>query len=119
MRKFQIGDRVRNIYTGWQGQIVGTWDCKGYTVCYDENEDDEYYVLDNEIEFVNLKEAFLTRLQELLATFDASIVAAGEGSDSATIDIYSGKHLIYMADWNDDEFVCKITAENIFDYDKG
>ena len=49
----------------------------------------------------------------------ASIHAAGEGTDSATIDIYfNDKQLIYSEDWNDNEFICKITAENIVNYDK-
>ena len=44
--------------------------------------------------------------------------AAGEGTDSATIDIYfNDKQLIYSEDWNDNEFICKITAENIVNYD--
>ena len=115
--KFEIGDRVR--YNELEGVIVGIdAESKRYLIQY-EDDDDKYCVKEGWIEFANPRAAFLTRLQELLATFDASIEAAGEGTDSATIDIYfNGKQLIYSEDWNDNEFICKITAENIVNYDK-
>ena len=115
--KFEIGDRVR--YNELEGVIVGIdAESKRYLIQY-EDDDDKYCVKEGWIEFANPRAAFLTRLQELLATFDASIEAAGEGTDSATIDIYiNDKQLIYSEDWNDNEFICKITAENIVNYDK-
>ena len=115
--KFEIGDRVR--YNELEGVIVGIdAESKRYSIQY-EDDDDKYCVKEDWIEFANPRAAFLTRLQELLATFDASIEAAGEGTDSATIDIYfNDKQLIYSEDWNDNEFICKITAENIVNYDK-
>ena len=114
--KFEIGDRVR--YNELEGVIVGIdAESKRYSIQY-EDDDDKYCVKKDWIEFANPRAAFLTRLQELLATFDASIEAAGEGTDSATIDIYiNDKQLIYSEDWNDNEFICKITAENIVNYD--
>lgn len=116
--KFEIGDRVIYKPDNYVGTINGIdLETDGYSILYDDGE--ERYVHENDLEFVNPKIAFLTRLQELLATFDASIHAAGEGTDSATIDIYfNDKQLIYSEDWNDNEFVCKITAENIVNYDK-
>lgn len=119
--KFEIGDRIRHKDSGYIGTVVeiDTNSADGYYVVYAHDETNSYYVHESDIEFANPRAAFLTRLQELLATFDASIHAAGEGTDSATIDIYfNDKQLIYSEDWNDNEFVCKITAENIFDYDK-
>lgn len=116
--KFEIGDRVIYKPDNYVGTINGIdRDTDGYSILYDDGE--ERYVHENDLEFVNPRAAFLTRLQELLATFDASIKAAGEGTDSATIDIYiNDKQLIYSEDWNDNEFICKITAENIVNYDK-
>ena len=32
--------------------------------------------------------------------------------------VITDKQLIYSEDWNDNEFICKITAENIVNYDK-
>lgn len=115
--KFEIGDRVR--YNELEGVIVGVdAEPKRYLIQY-EDDDDKYCVKEDWIEFANPRTAFLTRLQELLATFDASIEAAGEGTDSATIDIwFNDNQLIYSEDWNDKEHICKITAENIVNYDK-
>lgn len=114
--KFEIGDRVR--YNELEAVVVGIdAESKRYSIQY-EDDDDKYCVKEDWIEFANPRATFLTRLQELLATFDASIEAAGEGTDSATIDIYfNDKQLIYSEDWNDNEFICKITAENIVNYD--
>lgn len=116
--KFEIGDRAIYKPDNYVGTINGIdRDTDVYSILYDDGE--ERYVHENDLEFVNPKAVFLTRLQELLATFDASIEAAGEGTDSATIDIYiNDKQLIYSEDWNDNEFICKITAENIVNYDK-
>lgn len=115
--KFEIGDRVIYKPSNYVGTINGIdSDTNGYSILYDDGE--ECYVHENELEFVNPKAAFLTHLQELLVTFNASIEAAGEGTDSATIHIYSRGEMVYAADWDEDKFICKITAENIFDDDK-
>lgn len=115
--KFEIGDRVR--YNELEAVVVGfDAESKRYSIQY-EDDDDKYCVKEDWIEFANPRTAFLTRLQELLATFDARIEAAGEGTDSATIDIcFNDNQLIYSEDWNDNEHICKITAENIVNYDK-
>lgn len=117
--KFEIGDRVIYKPQNYVGTICGLCQCSNiYTILCDDD-GNRYSVIEEDIEFANPRAAFLTRLQELLATFDASIEAAGEGTDSATIDIYfNDKQLIYSEDWNDNEFICKITAENIVNYDK-
>lgn len=115
--KFEIGDRVIYKPCKTVGSVINMFRTTGiYAVAFDE-ERTSRHIHENELEFENPKLAFLTRLQELLATFDARIAAAGEGTDSATIDIYSGNDLIYFEDWDDDEFICKITAENIFKHD--
>ena len=122
--KFEIGDKVieKEPCFGGYGYVMSVNhynnpDC--YVVKFANGEERVSYIEDFCVEDSEIKTAFLTRLQELLATFDASIEAAGEGTDSATIDIYfNDKQLIYSEDWNDNEFVCKITAENIVNYDK-
>lgn len=122
--KFEIGDRVieKEPCFGGYGYVTSINhyndpDC--YVVKFANGDERVSYIEDFCVEDSEIKAAFLTRLQELLATFDASIEAAGEGTDSATIDIYfNDKQLIYSEDWNDNEFVCKITAENIVNYDK-
>lgn len=77
--KYRIGDRIRDIDTGWLGTVIGDnyggkWKL---LVAYDDNEeikgDNEYYVREEDIEFVDKRQAFLDRLQELLRDFDARI----------------------------------------------
>lgn len=72
-----------------------------------------------EVEDVDVKTAFLTRLQELLATFDAKIHAWGDETYS-TINIKIGdeKEWYYSHDIDTHEDNLPITAENVFDYDK-
>lgn len=116
--KIEIGSFARRKS---DGKIVKVALAKYGWIAYDENVLTAKSCPMEELEPCDPKTAFLTRLQELLATFDASIEAAGEGTDSATIDIYfnnKNKQLIYSEDWNDNEFICKITAENIVNYDK-
>lgn len=97
--KFEIGDRVIYKPENYIGTILGIdRNTDGYTILYDDGE--ECYVHENELDFANPKAAFLSRLQELLATFNASIEAAGKGSDSATIYIYSRGEMVYAADWD-------------------
>ena len=122
--RFEIGDKVieKEPCFGGYGYVTSINhyndpDC--YVVKFANGDERVSYIEDFCVEDSEIKAAFLTRLQELLATFDASIEAAGEGTDSATIDIYfNDKQLIYSEDWNDNEFICKITAENIVNYDK-
>lgn len=116
---FEIGDRVHHIDSDYHGVIVGKWQENGYTVRYDEDDSDEYYVLGDDIEFENPKLAFLTRLQELLATFDAKI--SGGGYDgygdylSCTIGTANRFELGEYSEYGDRPTV---TADNIFSYDK-
>ena len=73
--KFEIGDRVR--YNELEGVIVGVdAESKRYLIQY-EDDDDKYCVKEDWIEFANPRTAFLTRLQELLATFDATLYSEG------------------------------------------
>lgn len=122
--RFEIGDKVieKEPCFGGYGYVTSINhyndpDC--YVVKFANGDERVSYIEDFCVEDSEIKAAFLTRLQELLATFDASIEAAGEGTDSATIDIwFNDKQLIYSEDWNDNEHICKITAENIVNYDK-
>ena len=116
--KFEIGDRVR--YNELEGVIVGIdAEPKRYLIQY-EDDDDKYCVKEDWIEFANPRTAFLTRLQELLATFDAEICAI-IGEDDATngdkpvMWIQIGDEVVNYERGLDG---CDITAKNVFDYDK-
>lgn len=111
--KFEIGDRVIYKPANYVGTINGIdRDADGYSVLYDDGE--EYYVHEDELEFVNPKAAFLTRLQELLATFDASIYDYEQYK--LCIDLGCGEQLEWC--WSDKPlYESKLTAENIIDYD--
>ena len=113
--KFEIGDRVR--YNELEGVIVGIdAESKRYSIQYDD--DDKYCVKEDWIEFANPRTAFLTRLQELLTTFDASIESGASGTEPSWIDIYFGKE--HAMCFDPEDYCCgvTITAENVFDYDK-
>ena len=119
--KFEIGDRVR--YNELEGVIVGIdAESKRYSIQY-EDDDDKYCVKEDWIEFANPRAAFLTRLQELLATFDAVINVGwnnGWQTDDAEYPLIDmdvvfkdGTGFCY-----DNVLGRSITAENVFDYDK-
>lgn len=117
--KFEIGDRVIYKPENYICTILGIdRNTDGYTILYDDGE--ECYVHENELDFANPKAAFLTRLQELLATFDAEICAI-VGEDDAT---NSDKPLMWIqigdsvVNYERGLSVCDITADNVFDYDK-
>lgn len=118
-KKFDIGDRVIYKPQNYIGTINGIdRNTNGYFILYDDGE--ECYVRENELEFVNPKAVFLTRLQELLATFDAEICAiVGEddatNSDKALMFIQIGDSVV---NYERGLSLCDITAENVFDYDK-
>ena len=115
--KFEIGDRVIYKPDNYVGTIDGVdRDTDGYYILYDDGE--ERYVHENDLEFVNPKIVFLTRLQELLATFDAKICSWAEGCDTSGIDVYFGEQCVITFPINRTTECATITAENIFDYDK-
>lgn len=71
--KFEIGDRVRIKDTDVTGEIINVAKFEGvYLVLLDEVHTSLSFP-EHKLEFANPKAAFLTRLQELLATFDAEI----------------------------------------------
>ena len=111
--KFEIGDRVR--YNELEAVVVGVdAESKRYSIQY-EDDDDKYCVKEDWIEFANPRAAFLTRLQELLATFDASIY--GSAPYKLCIDLGDGEQLEWH--WgNKPTNECMLTAENVFSYDK-
>lgn len=110
--KFEIGDRVIYKPDNYVGTINGIdRDTDGYSILYDDGE--ERYVHENDLGFANPRAAFLTRLQELLATFDARIEGTGEGTDNAWVDIYIGEERVAGAEPNE-YCAAKLTAENVF-----
>lgn len=118
--KFEIGDRIRHKDSGYIGTVVeiDTNGADGYYVVYAYDETDSYYVHESDIEFENPKLTFLTRLQELLASFDAKICSWAEGCDTSGIDVYFGEQCVIAFPINRTTECTTITAENVFDYDK-
>lgn len=111
--KFEIGDRVR--YNELEGVIVGVdAESKRYLIQY-EDDDDKYCVKEDWIEFANPRTAFLTRLQELLATFDATIYDYEQYK--LCIDLGGGEQMEWY--WGDKPMdKSRLAADNVFDYDK-
>lgn len=111
--KFEIGDRVR--YNELEAVVVGVdAESKRYSIQY-EDDDDKYCVKEDWIEFANPRAAFLTRLQALLATFDASIYDYEQYK--LCIDLGDGEQLEWY--WGNKPLnQSMLTAENVFSYDK-
>lgn len=114
--KFEIGDRVIYKPSNYVGTICGIdRDLDGYSILYDDGE--ECFVHEEELEFVNPKAAFLTRLQELLATFDAEIGV----HTSSTIEGMPEGVMLTIYGVNPEERLFYnmplVKDEDIFDYD--
>lgn len=121
--KFEIGDRVRIKDTHVTGEIINVASFAGvYLVLLDEVHTSLPFP-EHKLEFANPIAAFLTRLQELLATFDAAINVGwnnGWQADDAEYPLIDmdvvfkdGTGFCY-----DNVLDRSITAENVFDYDK-
>ena len=113
--KFEEGDRVRIKDTDMTGEIINVAKFEGvYLVLLDEVHTSLSFP-EHKLEFTNPKAAFLTRLQELLATFDASIYDYEQYK--LCIDLGCGEQLEWY--WGDKPMnECMLTAENVCDYDK-
>ena len=93
--RYRVGDRVRHVRAGYVGIVVEVRPCGGgsqYVVRYDCIDNDEYFLREAEIEFVDPRGVFLSRLKELLEEFDAEIVAH-IGEDDAT---HMDKPMVYI-----------------------
>lgn len=121
--KFEKGDRVRIKDTHVTGEIINVARFAGvYLVLLDEVHTSLSFP-EHKLEFDNPIAAFLTRLQELLATFDAAINVGwnnGWQADDAEYPLIDmdvvfkdGTGFCY-----DNVLDRSITAENVFDYDK-
>lgn len=121
--KFEIGDRVRIKDTHVTGEIINVASFAGvYLVLLDEVHTSLSFP-EHKLEFTNPIAAFLARLQELLATFDAVINVGwnnGWQADDAEYPLIDmdvvfkdGTGFCY-----DNVLGRSITAENVFDYDK-
>lgn len=118
--KFEIGDRVRYIYNGVIGTVIGVDAYRnGYDVRYDDDDSEEYYVDEKDIEFENPKLTFLTRLQELLGTFDAKITGGGFDGYGDYLKCSLGQDesfdLGQKSRYDDRP---NVNADNVFDYEK-
>lgn len=126
--KFEIGDKVieKEPCFGGYGYVTSINhyndpDC--YVVKFANGDERVSYIEDFCVEDSEIKAAFLTRLQELLATFDAVINVGwnnGWQTDDAEYPLIDmdvvfkdGTGFCY-----DNVLDRSITAENVFDYDK-
>lgn len=117
--KFELHDRVRHTDSGLVGMVISIdADHKSYYVCYDDDFD-EYYVDEADIEFENPKLTFLTRLQELLGTFDAKITGGGFDGYGDYLKCSLGQDesfdLGQKSRYDDRP---NVNADNVFDYEK-
>lgn len=121
--KFEIGDRVRIKDKDVAGEIISVSKSEDVYLVRFDGIGTSFPFPEHKLEFENPKLAFLTRLQELLATFDAVInVSWNDGwqEDDAKcplcdldVILKGGKYITY-----DNILDRTITAKNVFDYDK-
>lgn len=110
--KFEIGNFARRKS---DGKIVKVALAKYGWIAYDENVLTAKSCPMEELEPCGPKTAFLTRLQELLATFDATIYDYEQYK--LCIDLGCGEQLEWC--WSGKTYAeSQLTAKNVFDYDK-
>lgn len=119
-KKFNVGDKVTYLPDDMQGEITAVHSRGLYGVKYPD-EDDSFTVNEADLEFAGPKTAFLTRLRDLLAEFNASIMLDAKGSycgddvESVTMSIcFNNEHIDYTIT----DFDKEITADSIMEYDK-
>lgn len=118
--KFELHDRVRHTDSGLVGMVISI-DAyhNGYDVVYDNDDSEEYYVDEVDLEFENPKLTFLTRLQELLGTFDAKITGGCFDGYGDYLKCSLGQDesfdLGQKSRYDDRP---SVNADNVFDYEK-
>lgn len=112
--KFEIGDRVRIKDKNAAGEIINVTKSNDvYLVRFDGSKT-SFIFPEYKLAFENPKLAFLTRLQELLATFDATIYDYEQYK--LCIDLGDGEQLEWY--WGDKPMdKSRLAADNVFDYD--
>lgn len=121
--RFEIGDKVieKEPCFGGYGYVMSINhynDPDYYVVKFANGDERVSYIEDFYVEDSEIKMAFLTRLQELLATFDAKISGGGDGyGNYMACCIGNGKSFSLG---EEDEFgiMSTVTAQNIFNHDK-
>lgn len=118
-RKFNAGDKIRHKNSGDVGTIVSGDDVNGYSVHY-PCDDEEHYVRKDEIEFVDAKSVFLSRLQSLLREFDAEIDIDSDdyGEKNLYFNVGDEEIQLYYASSISKNIEFPITASSIMDYIK-
>lgn len=80
------------------------------------------YSVDSEdlelVEPLDRKPAFLTELRELLKSHNATIQSYMSGVDAVGLCIYFGDENIEEVDYQHNDTICEIDADNIMDFDK-
>lgn len=116
--RFEIGDRVSYKPCKLCGSVINSFHTVGICAVTFDEDGLPRHIYENDLEFENPKAAFLTRLQELLATFDAKISGGGDGyGNYMACCIGNGKSFSLG---EEDEFgiMSTVTAQNIFNHDK-
>lgn len=113
--KFEIGDRVIYKPCKMTGSVINMYRTTGmYAVVFDEDVT-SHYIHENDLEFDNPKLTFLTRLQELLVTFNASI--RDNEQHGLWIDLDYSEQMVWY--WDDKPiYERRLAADNVFHYDK-
>ena len=117
--KFEIDDRVIYKPTNSVGTVMEFYpeECV-YSIRFDYDEDSECFTIESNLEFENPKLAFLTRLQELLATFDAKISGGGyDGYGDYLVCSIGQDPQFSLGQYSEYGDRPTVTAENVFDYD--
>lgn len=112
--KFEIGDRVIYKPCKLKGSVINRYRITGICTVVLDEDGISHYINENDLEFENPKFTFLTRLQELLATFDATIYDYEQYK--LCIDLGDGEQMEWY--WGDKPMdKSRLAADNVFDYD--
>ena len=115
---FKVGDRVR---LKRDNTFIGTIIDVGFNsvnIVWDCEPDEIYQQRYENIEHIDRRTAFLTRLQSLLKEHNATIQAYMSDVDTAGLCIYFADENVEEADYKQNDTICEITADNIMDFDK-
>ena len=117
---FKVGDRVAADDAEYSGIIIAVCDL-GCKVRFADGE--ELFFLNDILHHSDLPDydrrtAFLTRLQSLLKEHIATIQAYMSGVDTVGLCVYFGDENIEEVDYQYNDTICEISADNIMDFDK-
>lgn len=112
--KFKIDDRVIYKPCKLNGSVINRYRTTGICAVVLDEDGISHYINENDLEFEDPKLAFLTRLQELLATFDAYIYT--DKMDALYIGIGDDIHLKWIFRGKGINGAM-LTSERVFNHD--